>query len=195
MGYRMANIRPLPVFLPPNHILRSKMYIEPSCLFLNLLLGCEAAKHGPIIAMSVTKQESKMAGFDESALKRLEELVSRSKAGPKLPPTEALELKELKLLKSAAEIAKGRAEIEVAKRKMKDREKYRVGGLAIEAGLGAWSDGDLKVAFAGLVARGNHSAVAHHDGELAEGPAGNEIRMQADLPAGVENASSTERLL
>ncbi|OYV30483.1 MAG: hypothetical protein B7Z81_00325, partial [Acidocella sp. 20-61-6] len=63
-----------------------------------------------------------MAGFDESALKRLEALVSKSKAGTKLPPTEALELKELKLLKSAAEIAKGRAEIAVAKRKIEDRE-------------------------------------------------------------------------
>ena len=75
----------------------------------------------------------------KSALKRLEELVSKSKAGPKLPPTEALELKELKLLKSAAEIAKGRAEIAVAKRKIEDREKYRVGGLAVAAGLSTWT--------------------------------------------------------
>ncbi len=136
-----------------------------------------------------------MAGFDESALKRLEELVSKSKAGPKLPPIEALELKELKLLKSAAEIAKGRAEIEVAKRKMKDREKYRVGGLAVEAGLGAWSDDDLKAAFATLVARGNHTGPAHNGGELVEGPAVNQAGGHADVPAGVEDASSTERLL
>ena len=125
-----------------------------------------------------------MAGFDESALKRLAELVSKSKAGPKLPPPEALELKELKLLKSAAEIAKGRAEIEVAKRKMKDREKYRVGGLAIEAGLGAWSDDDLKAAFATL-ARGNqHGADTRTMAEI-----------QADGSPGMENPSSTERLL
>ena len=137
-----------------------------------------------------------MAGFDESALKRLEELVSKSKAGPKLPPVEALELKELKLLKSAAEIAKGRAEIEVAKRKMKDREKYRVGGLAVEAGLSTWSDAELKTAFATLAANGNHVSVPAHQGsKVEETPVGNEIRMQADLPAGVENASSTERLL
>ena len=168
------------------------MYIEPTYLFLNLLLGHEAAKHAPTIAMSVTKQELQMAGFDESALKRLEELVSKSKAGPKLPPIEALELKELKLLKSAAEIAKGRAEIEVAKRKMKDREKYRVGGLAIEAGLGAWSDADLKAAFADLVARGNHTGPAHHGGELADDPAGNQAGGHADLSA--ENTSG-ERLL
>jgi hypothetical protein len=89
-----------------------------------------------------------MAGFDESALKRLEALVSKSKAGTKLPPTEALELKELRLLKSAAEIAKGRAEIAVAKRKIEDREKYRIGGLAVAAGLSAWTDEDLKALFA-----------------------------------------------
>ena len=137
-----------------------------------------------------------MAGFDESALKRLEELVSKSKAGPKLPPTEALELKELKLLKSAADIAKGRAEIAVAKRKIEDREKYRVGGLAVSAGLNTWTDAELKAAFATLAARGNHVSVpAHHGREVEEHPAGNEIRMQADLPAGVENASSAERLL
>jgi hypothetical protein len=168
------------------------MYIEPSCLFLNLLPGREAAKHAATIAISVTKQELQMAGFDESALKRLEELLSKSKAGPKLPPIEALELKELKLLKSAAEIAKGRAEIEVAKRKMKDREKYRVGGLAVEAGLGAWSDDDLKAAFASLVARGNHTGPAHHGGEPAEGAAKNQTGGHADVPA--ENASG-ERLL
>ena len=133
-----------------------------------------------------------MAGFDESALKRLEELVSKSKAGPKLPPVEALELKELKLLKSAAEIAKGRTEIEVAKRKMKDREKYRVGGLAVEAGLGAWSDDDLKAAFTSMVARGNLAGAAHNGGELVKGPAGTQPEGHADLPA--ENASG-ERLL
>ena len=137
-----------------------------------------------------------MVGFDESALKRLEELVNKSKAGPKLPPTEALELRELKLLKSAAEIAKGRAEIAVAKRKIEDREKYRVGGLAVTAGLNAWSDAELKAAFAILAANGNHVSVPAHQGrEVEDTPAGNEIRMQADLPAGVEDAGSTERLL
>ena len=115
-----------------------------------------------------------MAGFDESALKRLEELARKSKAGAKLPPIEALELKELKLLKSAAEIAKSRAEIEVAKRKMKDREKYRVGGLAVEAGLGTWSDEELKAAFTSLVARGDLAGATHHGDEPAEGPAVNQ---------------------
>lgn len=111
-----------------------------------------------------------MAGFDETSLKRLEELVSKSKARPKLPPVEALELKELKLLKSAAEIAKGRAEIAVAKRKIEDREKYRVGGLAVEAGLSTWSDAELKAAFASLAARGK-PAPPHNGGELVEASA------------------------
>ena len=126
-----------------------------------------------------------MAGFDESALKRLEELVSKSKAGPKLPPTEALELKELKLLKSAAEIAKGRAEIAVAKRKIEDREKYRVGGLAVAAGLNTWTDEDLKAAFATLVARGHHTGA----------DTGTNAEVQTDVPAGTESASGAERLL
>jgi hypothetical protein len=91
-----------------------------------------------------------MTGFDETALKRLEALVTKSKSGGKLQAAEALELKELKLLKSAAEIAKGRAEIAVARRKMEDREKYRVGGLAVAAGLSAWPDDELKGGFAML---------------------------------------------
>ena len=137
-----------------------------------------------------------MVGFDESALKRLEELVSKSKAGPKLPPAEALELKELKLLRQTAEIATRRASIAVAKRKIEDREKYRVGGLAVAAGLNAWTDAELKAAFAGLAANGNHVSVpVHQTHKVEETPAGNEIRMQADMPAGVENVSSTERLL
>lgn len=93
-----------------------------------------------------------MAGFDESSLKRLETLVAQSKTGGRLPAAEALELKELKLLKSAAEIAKGRAEIAVARRKIEDREKYRVGGLAVGAGLSAWPEDLLKGGFAMLAA-------------------------------------------
>lgn len=135
-----------------------------------------------------------MAGFDESALKRLEELVSKSKAGPKLQPTEALELKELKLLKSAAEIAKGRAEIAVAKRKIEDREKYRVGGLAVTAGLNAWTDEELKAAFATLAARGKQ-ATEHHGDEMTEGRAGNQGGTRADMPSGAASASVVESLL
>lgn len=91
-----------------------------------------------------------MAGFDEIALRRLEALVTKSKAGGKLPATEALELKELKLMRQTAEIAKSRADIAVAKRKIEDREKYRVGGLAVAAGLSRWNDDELKGGFAML---------------------------------------------
>ncbi|HQT47254.1 MAG TPA: conjugal transfer protein TraD [Acidocella sp.] len=91
-----------------------------------------------------------MAGFDETALKRLEALVARSKASGKLPASEALELKELKLLRQTAEIAKSRADIAVAKRKIEDREKYRVGGLAVAVGLSRWNDDELKGGFTKL---------------------------------------------
>ena len=117
----------------------------------------------------------------------MEALVSKSKAGTKLPPTEALELKELKLLKSAAEITKGRAEIAVAKRKIEDREKYRVGGLAVAAGLNAWTDEELKAAFARLVASGPKPSAGN------SGNGGVEIK--ADIPAGTEHAGADERLL
>jgi hypothetical protein len=143
-----------------------------------------------------------MAGFDESALKRLEALVSKSKAGTKLPPTEALELKELKLLKSAAEIAKGRAEIAVAKRKIEDREKYRVGGLAVAAGLNAWTDDELKAAFATLAAHGtkpgaeNGKHLGAHDGSgMAGGGLGASAGVVAEIPAAPERAGADERLL
>ena len=91
-----------------------------------------------------------MAGFDEAALRRLEALAAKSKTGDKLPAPEALELKELKLLRQTAEIAKSRASIAVAKRKIEDREKYRVGGLAVTAGLSRWNDDELKGGFAML---------------------------------------------
>ena len=88
-----------------------------------------------------------MAGFDEAALQRLEALATKSKTSGKLPANEALELKELKLLRQAAEIAKSRAGIAVAKRKIEDREKYRVGGLAVAAGLSRWNDDELRGGF------------------------------------------------
>ena len=91
-----------------------------------------------------------MAGFDEAALRRLEALAAKSKTSGKLPAPEALELKELKLLRQTAEIAKSRASIAVAKRKIEDREKYRVGGLAVAAGLSRWNDDELKGGFAML---------------------------------------------
>jgi hypothetical protein len=124
-----------------------------------------------------------MTGFDEAALKRTQELTSKAKAGTKLSPAESLELKELKLLKAAAEIAKGRAEIAVAKRKIEDREKYRIGGLALAAGLNTWSDSALKVAFADLAAQATKPGI------------GNSPKIAADNPAGVPASEGDERLL
>lgn len=88
-----------------------------------------------------------MAGFDEAALQRLEHLAGKSKAGTRLSATEAIEIKELKLLRSAAEISKGWAKIAVAKRKIEDNEKYRIGGLAVTAKLNGWPEDVLRAGF------------------------------------------------
>jgi hypothetical protein len=93
-----------------------------------------------------------MATFDETALKRLEALTAKSKGGGKLAAIEALEFKELRLLRQAALITKSRIDITVARRKIEDREKYRVGGLAVAAGLSRWNDDELKGGFAMLAA-------------------------------------------
>jgi hypothetical protein len=93
-----------------------------------------------------------MAGFDGENVDRLAALTAKSKAGVKLSTPEALELKELKLLKSAAAITLGRAQIAVARRKIEDREKYRIGGLALSAKLNGWAEDSLKGGFAMLAA-------------------------------------------
>jgi len=132
-----------------------------------------------------------MAGFDDSALKRLEELTSRSRTGSKLPPTEALELRELKLLKSAADISKRRAEIAVAKRKIAQGQKYRIGGLAVAAGLDSWTDDDLKAAFASLKARDNSPAAG-----LPNGSSGaSSHSSQQDEAASPERVGEPDQLL
>ena len=89
-----------------------------------------------------------MAGFDEAAMERLAALTAKAKAGVKLTAAEALEVKELKLQKSMAAIAQERAQIAVARRKLEDREKYRLGGLALAAKLNVWSEDALKGVFA-----------------------------------------------
>jgi hypothetical protein len=45
-------------------------------------------------------------------------------------------------------IAQGRAQIAVARRKIEDREKYRLGGLVLAAKLNGWSEDALKAGFA-----------------------------------------------
>lgn len=133
-----------------------------------------------------------MAGFDETALKRLEQLVTKSKASGKLPAPEALELKELKLLKSAAEIAKGRAEIAVARRKIEDREKYRVGGLAVAAGLSTWSDAELKGGFAMLNGLSNtvRAALAEHGKQTPGNDGANFGALLMSLPHALDQAQA-----
>ena len=93
-----------------------------------------------------------MAGFDETAMDRLDALTGQAKAGAKLTAAEALELKELKLQKSAAALAQSRAQLAVARRKLEDREKYRLGGQAFAAKLNGWSEDALRGGFAMLAA-------------------------------------------
>ena len=89
-----------------------------------------------------------MAGFDEATMERLAALTTKAKAGVKLTAAEALEVKELKLQKSMVAIAQERAQIAVARRKIEDREKYRLGGLALASKLNGWSEDALKGGFA-----------------------------------------------
>lgn len=124
--------------------------------------------------------------FDETALKRLEALVSKSKTAGKLPPSEALELKELKLLRQTADIAKGRAQIAVARRKIIDREKYRVGGLAVAAGLSVWNDDELKGGFAMLA--GSDSAARAEFAETGKRAAAAEAATAVLVPLRVSFA-------
>jgi hypothetical protein len=91
-----------------------------------------------------------MKDFGETDLQRLEALVNKSKTTGKLPAAEALELKGLKLLRDEAELAKAKAKLAAERRKLDDRDKYRIGGLALGAGLSTWSDAELKGGFAML---------------------------------------------
>ena len=93
-----------------------------------------------------------MAGFDELAMQRLAALTTQARSGVKLTAAEALELKELKLQKTAAALAQSRAQLAVARRKLEDREKYRLGGLAFAARLNDWSEDALRAGFAMLAA-------------------------------------------
>jgi len=104
-----------------------------------------------------------MTGFDEVAMQRLEALTAQARSGMKLNAAEALELKELKLQKSAAALAQSRAQLAVARRKLEDREKYRLGGLAFAAQLNGWPEDALRGGFAmlaALAARGQQQAQA-----------------------------------
>ncbi len=66
---------------------------------------------------------------------------------------------------------------------MEDRDKYRIGGLALAAGLNTWTDEEWKAAFASLAASGTKPGT------------GNSAEVPADIPAGPEHAGTDERLL
>lgn len=87
--------------------------------------------------------------FDDTALRRLEALVARRKDGT-LSAGEALDLKDLRLLKAEVQHARERAAIAEKRRRHEDRDKYRLGGLALAAGLKDWPDDLLAVGFAYL---------------------------------------------
>ncbi|MGC8553862.1 MAG: hypothetical protein ACP5O7_13555, partial [Phycisphaerae bacterium] len=89
--------------------------------------------------------------FNQAAENRLKELLEKRKRD-KLTGAEALKVRELRLLKAKAQQAKERAAIEQARRQLADQDRYRLGGLALAAGLGGWSEAELRAGFAFLAA-------------------------------------------
>lgn len=87
--------------------------------------------------------------FDDTALRRLEALVARRKDGT-LSAGEALDLKDLRVMKDEARNVERRAAIAEKRRRHEDRDKYRLGGLALAAGLKDWPDNLLTAGFAYL---------------------------------------------
>ena len=101
--------------------------------------------------MSAAAAKQPMSVFNQAAEDRLKELLEKRKRD-KLTRAEALEVRELQLLKAAAELAKKRAACAADRRKLADRDRYRLGGLALAAGLGGWSAAELQAGFAFLAA-------------------------------------------
>ena len=107
-----------------------------------------------------TSTNSKSAAFDDTALRRLNELAEKRKAGIRLTAAEGLELRELRVAKAAAQQAMERAAILKARRALADQTRYRLGDLALAAGLGDWPEELLKVGFARLAALTEHGKAA-----------------------------------
>ncbi|MCT6565642.1 hypothetical protein N4296_13895 [Staphylococcus aureus] len=101
--------------------------------------------------MSAAAPKQPMSVFNQAAENRLKELLEKRKRD-KLTRAEALEVRELQLLKDKARQAKEGAAIAQARRKLADQDRYRIGGFAITAGLGGWSDAELRAGFAFLAA-------------------------------------------
>jgi hypothetical protein len=101
--------------------------------------------------MSAAAPKQPMSVFNQAAEDRLKELLEKRKRD-KLTRAEALEVRELHLLKDKARQAKEGAAIAQARRKLADQDRYRLGGLALTAGLGGWSAAELQAGFAFLAA-------------------------------------------
>ena len=104
--------------------------------------------------------KSKSAIFGDDAMQRLAALTARRKDGGRLSGAEAIELRELQNLKARAHLAKVAATIAKDRRLLEDRDKYRLGDLALTAGLQDWSDEDLRAGFAHLAALGEDEKAA-----------------------------------
>ena len=87
--------------------------------------------------------------FDDTALRRLEALTARRKTA-KLSAEEDLDLREMRNRRAMARQAAEAAAIAEKRRQQEDRDKYRLGGLALAAGLKDWPDDLLAVGFAYL---------------------------------------------
>ena len=101
--------------------------------------------------MSAAAPKQPASVFNQAAEDRLKELLEKRKRD-KLTRAEALEVRELRLLKDKARQAKEGAAIAQARRKLADQDRYRIGGFALAAGLGGWSDAELRAGFAFLAA-------------------------------------------
>lgn len=101
--------------------------------------------------MSAAAPKQPASVFNQAAEDRLKELLEKRKHD-KLTRAEVLEVRELRLLKDKARQAKEGAAIAQARRKLADQDRYRIGGFAITAGLGGWSDAELQAGFAFLAA-------------------------------------------
>ena len=87
--------------------------------------------------------------FDDTALQQLEALVARRKTA-KLSAEEDLDLREMRNQRAMARQAAEAAAIAEKRRRHEDRDKYRLGGLALAAGLKDWPDNLLTAGFARL---------------------------------------------
>ena len=101
--------------------------------------------------MSTATPKQPVSVFNQAAEDRLKGLLGKRK-GDKLTGEEALEVRELRLLKDKARQAKEGAAIAQARRQLADRERYRLGDLVLAAGLRGWSKEDLRNGFAHLAA-------------------------------------------